>query len=483
MITMGNQQIAGVATTRPTRRKWWRYILGLMFLGALSVGCFVWWQVASADSALVKAIAATDEIDPQWRLADLMANRAWVPDDENSATTILAGHSLLDSTKRPAPFDYEVLGKPVDEAFEFPAHRLSDQQKDALKALLPEYERALAKYRKVVDMPRGKYVFTWTPMALSSQFTNPNIRDAATALRYDFLDRLEAGETALAGDHVKAIINVARSIGDEPFAVSILIRSAVRAIAVKCTERWLDQSEPDLAMLVELQRRVEEEEAAPLLAMLARGERAASFESLDTILAMMPPPANGLDAIIITVQSWGADIGFVRRQKAHLLTGMIRFGDIVKLPSEQIPEAINQFDQGLGKTAMMMKLAVPAMRKVVESVQRSQAEMRCTATALAAERFRQQYGRWPEALDELVTAKLIAAVPLDPFDGKPLRWKAVDDGRLIYSVGPDRTDNGGVFNRADPRQPGSDIGLRLFDPARRRRPPRIAENKVKADGR
>jgi hypothetical protein len=64
-------------------------------------------------------------------------------------------------------------------------------------------------------------------------------------------------------------------------------------------------------------------------------------------------------------------------------------------------------------------------------------------TALAVERFRLAEGRLPESLEELVP-KYIEAVPIDPFDGKPLRYKRLEKGYTIYSIGEDGEDNGGV---------------------------------------
>ena len=72
-----------------------------------------------------------------------------------------------------------------------------------------------------------------------------------------------------------------------------------------------------------------------------------------------------------------------------------------------------------------------------------QANMRSAVAALAAERYRLKQGQWPKSLDALVTAGLLKTVPLDPFDGEPLRLKRLPTGVVIYSVGPDRTDNGG----------------------------------------
>src|SRR5207247_417513 len=97
---------------------------------------------------------------------------------------------------------------------------------------------------------------------------------------------------------------------------------------------------------------------------------------------------------------------------------------------------------------------------------------RCAAAAVAAERFRQRTDQWPAAIDELVKAGLLKAVPTDPYDGRPLRLKRVADGLAIYAVGPDLADNGGNLDR-NAIKPGTDLGFRLWDvPARRQPPPK-----------
>ena len=50
-------------------------------------------------------------------------------------------------------------------------------------------------------------------------------------------------------------------------------------------------------------------------------------------------------------------------------------------------------------------------------------------------------GTWPGKLDDLVPEYLIVA-PIDPFDGKSLRFKSGGDKIVIYSVGPDAVDDG-----------------------------------------
>jgi hypothetical protein len=66
------------------------------------------------------------------------------------------------------------------------------------------------------------------------------------------------------------------------------------------------------------------------------------------------------------------------------------------------------------------------------------------AWALGA--FREARGELPASLGDLVPAYL-DAVPLDPFDGKPLRYSK--EKGIVWSVGRDRADSGGSDNEDD----------------------------------
>ena len=62
--------------------------------------------------------------------------------------------------------------------------------------------------------------------------------------------------------------------------------------------------------------------------------------------------------------------------------------------------------------------------------------------AIALELYRRRTGSWPVDLEALVP-DLMPAVPVDRFDGRPLRYRVIDGRPLVYSVGADRDDDGG----------------------------------------
>ncbi|HEX2972612.1 MAG TPA: hypothetical protein VHP11_09785 [Tepidisphaeraceae bacterium] len=63
-----------------------------------------------------------------------------------------------------------------------------------------------------------------------------------------------------------------------------------------------------------------------------------------------------------------------------------------------------------------------------------------------------EHGQLPTKLEDLCPAYL-SEIPIDPFDGQPMRLKIDGEQAVVYSVGPDRKDDGGVKGEA-PSHPG-----------------------------
>jgi hypothetical protein len=63
-------------------------------------------------------------------------------------------------------------------------------------------------------------------------------------------------------------------------------------------------------------------------------------------------------------------------------------------------------------------------------------------TALALQAWHAEHGGYPDNLDALVPDYL-SKVPTDPFIDQPLHYRRDGQGYLLYSVGPDREDDGG----------------------------------------
>ena len=99
----------------------------------------------------------------------------------------------------------------------------------------------------------------------------------------------------------------------------------------------------------------------------------------------------------------------------------------------------------LGKTRYaLLLLLMPTLKNVALSAGEDAMWRDAALLAIALERYRRRDGHWPATLADL-TPDLIPTVPIDRYDGGQIRYMLRDGAPILYSVGPDRTDNGGVM--------------------------------------
>jgi len=89
---------------------------------------------------------------------------------------------------------------------------------------------------------------------------------------------------------------------------------------------------------------------------------------------------------------------------------------------------------------MLIGMVLPAMGGVAKESLDERVWNRLTRLLIAIRRYHLATGGLPESLDKLVP-QYIDAVPVDLFDGKPIRYDPAK--KIIYSIGTDCEDNGG----------------------------------------
>ena len=94
------------------------------------------------------------------------------------------------------------------------------------------------------------------------------------------------------------------------------------------------------------------------------------------------------------------------------------------------------------------------------------ARVRTALVALGVERYRLlNGGRLPDELTALTPA-ILQSIPIDPYDGKPVRFKRTDKGYVIYCIGPDEKDHGGTEKVRDaPKGTPEDVTFIVERPA------------------
>jgi hypothetical protein len=243
------------------------------------------------------------------------------------------------------------------------------------------------------------------------------------------------------------LLNAGRSIGDEPSSLAQLVRMSCEILTVLNIERVLAQTEPSGNALEAAQKLFEDEASQPLLLIQARGERAHSFAEMEN------------------EGGWFLHLAV----KPRLLELHNKCVEAAKRTPEEQISLLQELKKEPAAKHIMVSLWFSSHEKLVQVFVRNQAWLRCTYVGLAVERYRLAHNRWPDKLASLV-AEFIRELPADPYNGAPLKYRRLDDGVVIYSVGPDGQDNGGKLDRQNPTAQGTDIGFQLWDVPQRRQP-------------
>jgi len=102
-----------------------------------------------------------------------------------------------------------------------------------------------------------------------------------------------------------------------------------------------------------------------------------------------------------------------------------------------------QWDQNTNIASMMLKILIPAHKRVRQIAWRTKTSRRALLTVLAILRYEKQIGRYPAGLNELVKAGYLKKMPIDPYSDSPLVYRRTEDEFLLYSFGSNFKDDGG----------------------------------------
>ncbi len=478
-----------LGSTTPTRAKprWkrWIRIVSIVVLAIVGLPAGLHFYLRwSAGRNLQYALAEADRLDPGWRLEELEEKREIVPDEENGALKVLAvkelmprdwpnrprflpmrGRAALQSEPEITQGEEQILRLPPEA--QLPPEILRELQSD-----LKNMAVALPEARTLVQFPRGRYSIQYPLNLMDTVLLSKEALTVAKLLWADGIVAAQDQQIDQALASARCVLNAARSIGDEPMVVSQELRLAIERLAILTVERTLAQGQPSRQALEATQQLLEDEAAQPLLLHAYRAHRAGTYRHLAAVESgamryrmrfYRGPLAQDLP------DSWCKYLDMVIVRRAHsaylrLLTALV---EIAKLPAEEQPTRIRHLDDQARPLQIEFQAWFQSNAQMAELFQKNQAWLRCAAAALAVERYRLAHGHWP---DSLAKSEFLREVPTDPYDSQPLHFRRLQDGVVIYSIGPDGVDDGGKLERNSYTTAGTDLGFQLWDVNCRRQP-------------
>jgi len=288
-------------------------------------------------------------------------------------------------------------------------------------------------------------------------------------------------------DDCRAMIGVGRSIGDEPFYISQLVRVAILNSALLAAERVLNQGEASDDAMASLQALILEEADQPIALIGLRGERAV----MDDVFAKLTTgqvTIKQMSSMGANAQSTPTEIlasistAFVRHNHAIALKRMTKAVEIARRPLAEQPDLWDEWEkQSTTSDGLMTQVAsalsreaVPGLNSFSNACIRSRAHCFAMILLIAAERHRLAHGSFPATLDA-IDPRFVPRAFIDPYAGRPMNFKPDGEGGVVvYSISIDRSDDGGKkLGLKTWTQKGFDLGFHLNSVANRARPPKL----------
>jgi hypothetical protein len=388
-------------------------------------------------------------------IVEAYAQRKLIPRDQNSAVIVVAVADRIPHGQEVShiPLIGSAHRPPWDQPM--PAEMLQD-----LSIFFDEHRDLLNEALQLRDRPRGWYEVEWDPQdPLESPIRHfTQVRTVTKFLALYALYIAESGDLPAAIEAIEAARNCGASISQEPLLLAYLVRASCDGLAMVTAERVLACGQVDDASLQHLATLFDSAAHAALYARAISGERAYASWMTD----------------VLTTKGWR------QRLSRIVLPGLLDLNEVrtiqytnrliaaARRPGYEAlreSEGLRRWSESWSSFYFLASLEATGMRRSLDLSVKVRASIDCTHAALAAERYRLAHGEWPDSLDVLVPAYL-PAVPIDPFDGRSIRYRRTDFGCAIYSIGDDATDDGGRINPQDDKD-RRDFGFRLLDPQRR----------------
>ncbi|MHC4192607.1 MAG: hypothetical protein ACYS8I_00705 [Planctomycetota bacterium] len=377
------------------------------------------------------------ELDAWYSIPDLEENAADV------ITNAFAYYTEWDYEKR------KFLPIVGDEKLPPRTEPLADETKSLIAVYLSDNQAALELLHKgariehcryPVDLSRG-FDFLLHPLA--------NIKKGVIFLHLEAVLNVENREPELAVHSIESIFGISRSLTKEPLLISQLVNIACKALAVEALERAVNRTEFTDVQLARLSDMLADARNLSTLSRAFVGEQCfaiAAFERPSVLIDYLGlpgrPPGSPARRVVVAFYTL---TGLLEKNAVVYLDLMSDCIEAYELPPHQRQKAFRSIEAKVNSLSQIHAFVRQSMSAIPRCVTRELnhiAKLRSAQTALAVQRYRLAEGRLPGALADLVPDYL-DTVPLDPFDGNDLRYKKLNVGFVVYSIGEDGKDDGG----------------------------------------
>ncbi len=360
------------------------------------------------------------------------------------------------------------------------------------EAALAQYADALEGFHQIIEQPNLDFGLAYQQgLTLLLPHLSP-LKAAAQRLSASALIHLHRGDVTAAVTDIRAMLALVKSSAEERLLISQLVRIAIAQITVSANWELLQATNLTDVQLATLQRdwmeldflrpaeyaltmerAFAQETIAQMRSSSAKFRQATGpLSSIGSGSSPTPPRdikefaqwlwegtrMAGKEFMWRTAWSYPDELRSLRAQQVMLET--VRLAETngcfreATIQQKQKLEGLGFKLEAEGEDGQLIdsdeldfrslfSSSVPAFGRTIDRLVSAEAARQLTVTAIALKRHQLRHGNCPPNLAALVP-DLLPAVPKDPVDGQPLRYRRNDDGTfLLYSVGSDGKDDGG----------------------------------------
>jgi hypothetical protein len=419
------------------------------------VGTITIWRlsVSRQNRALLKAIAARGEPTNSWALNQ---SYAAVPDAENAASVWLNGIGQLTAG---------ASAHRTWQKFKLPARgtSLNVTNLEFARGIVGSNDTALATFREAAALSKSRYPIDLTRGANTLLPHLAPLKSVARLLQAEALVAVEDRDSRRATEAIRAMLAASRSLSSEPILISQLASCAIDAIAFETAGIVINQLQLNDVELQGLAAVFARSDDTNRLALALVGERAMLLTTLRDPQVFLSASAGGPPSSQTMADSFQDAVwpviratGFFERDFGFGMQAMTTNIGLSRLPDPQRFVARTNWDLVEARAReghyVLSSLLLPGFSKAISRDTDARARARVAQIVFAIERYRLPHnGELPETLSAL-TPQFLPAVLRDPFDGQPLRFKRLESGYMVYSIGPDAVDDSGKERPPKPKE-------------------------------
>jgi hypothetical protein len=415
---------ASQATTAQTKpRGWYRrhpIVTSLLILILLLVAA-LWIIHDQIERAFAQRIAAIRARGEPVTIQDLIVQKKNIPDEENMAVVVLAAARKLGSVKltdeenKLLPYQGLAFTTPTGEQW-------SDPTLQASQRYLSRINPALRELHEAMKLEQSYYIANWTTPAIDIRMPElSDMRQAAKALMLEVQTAAHLHDRENVELFIREMMPLTHALDGDTTLIAALVQIAVITNLHDTIERVTNLTGLPDDSLRDIQAALRDAELHPDLAKAFRIERVLSLNTMQWIHS---------------IASWDFHYAFYALDISASLDFYAAMIEVLSEKNMSAAEGLNAWKAQAPPErwySVYTDIIIPSTTRSIVLWLRMIGSNRALRTAIAAERFRLANGHWPEKLDVLVPAYL-DAVPLDPIDGKPIRYAIIPEGIKTWTI-------------------------------------------------